>query len=153
MTLVSVAITALSTLLAEPGADFAGTAERLAAIVAARTVIAQQNPAQTAPPLGPDDPLVGGLSDMSRQAMGLSLQMEQTNGPEDMRCIYRGMARDALDQAERLSAAELRADRLAVYADIDYLLEHARQIGPLADQAELPPFTGVDPGCPRGPLR
>lgn len=150
--LVSAAISALSTLLAEPGADFANTAERLANIVAQRAAIAREYPAQTAPALVPEDPLADGLADLSRQAMALSLRMEQSGGPEDMRCIYRGMAQDALQLSERLSEADLRADRLATYADIEYLLTHVRQIGPLADQADIAPFTGVDPGCPRGPL-
>ncbi|WP_420431160.1 hypothetical protein [Hyphobacterium sp.] len=152
MTLVSVAFTTLSTLLADPGADFAASAETLAVIVNARATIARTYPAQAAPYLSANDTLATGLSSLSGQAMALSLRMEETNGPEDLRCIYRGMAQDALLHIDRLAKAELRADRLAVYADIGYLLQHAQEIGPLADQDEIAPFTGVPPDCPRGPL-
>lgn len=152
MTLVSVAFTTLSTLLADPGADFAASAETLASIVSERAAIARTYPAQAAPHLSADDALATGLISLAGQAMTLSLRMEEANGPEDLRCIYRGMAQDASHHLDRLSQAELRADRLAVYADIEYLLEHAQEIGPLADQDEIAPFTGVPPDCPRGPL-
>jgi hypothetical protein len=100
-----------------------------------------------------DDALYSGLNAFSAQAMRLSLAMERRNGPEDLRCIFRGMAQDALLHQQALNAAEIRADRIQVFTDLEYLLQHAAEIGPIADQEEIEPFTGVDPGCPRGPLR
>jgi hypothetical protein len=152
MTLVSAALAALSTLIAGPGAELASAAERLSEAVATQTAFARSAPAQAATPLTQDNALAIGLTDISRRAMTLSIAMEYAGGPEDLRCIYRGMAIDALHHLDRLSAPGLRADRLAIYADIEYLLDHARTIGPLADQDEIAPFTGVDPDCPRGPL-
>ncbi|MEE2525382.1 hypothetical protein V0U79_03315 [Hyphobacterium sp. HN65] len=152
MALVSAAFLLLSSLQANSGAAFAGLAGELAAIVDARTEQAIAFPAQTADRLDADDELMIGLTEFSGQAMGLSLQIEVSGGPEDLRCIYRGMAQDALLHRNALYDAEVRADRLSVYAELDYLLGHAREIGPIADQDDIEPFTGVDPGCPRGPL-
>ncbi len=135
-----------------PGADFAAHAAQLQTHVQERLDTARRLPAQTAPDLDDNDTIMSGLAQLSRQAMGLSLAMEQRDGPEDLRCIYRGMAQDALDQRRALTGAEIRADRITVYSDIQYLLRHANDMGAFADQAEIEPFTGVDPGCPRGPL-
>lgn len=149
---VSAAILLLSSLQANSGAAFAELATDLSAIVEARLEQASAFPAQTADQLDGGDALVEGLTEFSRQAMGLSLHMEMTSGPEDLRCIYWGMAQDALLHRADLFEAEIRADRLTIYNELEYLLDHARDIGPIADQEQIEPFTGVDPGCPRGPL-
>lgn len=153
MPLLSALLIALTSLQSNTGAEFAALATDLQTGVQARAATARAYPAQTAPEFTSGDPLHSGLSELSALAMQLSLSMERRNGPEDLRCIYRGMAQDALDQRQALSDAEIRADRLQIYADLAYLLEHAAEIGPMADRADIEPFTGVDPGCPRGPLR
>lgn len=152
MPLLSALLIALTSLQSNSGAEFAAHAAELQTWVQARAATARAHPAQTAPEFTSDDPLHGGLNELSALAMQLSLSMERRSGPEDLRCIYRGMAQDALDQRQALSDAEIRADRLQVYTDLAYLLEHAAEIGPMADEADIEPFTGVDPGCPSGPL-
>lgn len=152
MPLVSAAILLLSSLQAGEGAAFAAQADALASIVESRMEHATAFPAQSADTLDGSDELISGLTEFSRQAMTLSLQIDAADGPEDMRCIFRGMAQDALAHRDALFMAEIRADRLMVYGELEYLIDHARAIGPIADQEEIEPFTGVDPGCPRGPL-
>ncbi len=149
---LSALLIALTGLQSMPGAEFAALATELQTEVQSRAATAQAYPAQTAPEITPGDPLYNGLSELSARAMQLSLSMERRNGPEDLRCIYRGMAQDALDQRQALTGADIRAARIRIYADLSYLLDHAAEIGPVADQTDIEPFTGVDPGCPRGPL-
>ena len=153
MPLLSALLIILTSVQSTPGAQFAALATDLHNEVQARAATARAYPAQTAPDLPPDDLLFSGLSELSVRAMQLSLSMETRNGPEDLRCIYRGMAQDALNHRQALSDADIRAGRLQVFAELAYLLDHAVEIGPIADQADIAPFTGVDPGCPRGPLR
>jgi hypothetical protein len=150
--LLSALLIALTVTQAMPGAEFAAHATQLQTPVQDRLEIARRLPAQSAPVLAGNDIVMLGLSELSRKAMRLSLSMELRNGPEDLRCIYRGMAQDALDHRNALPAAELRADRIIIYTDILYLLDHAAEMGRFADIDEIEPFTGVDPGCPRGPL-
>ncbi|WP_394693989.1 hypothetical protein [Hyphobacterium sp.] len=153
MPLLSALLIALSSYQSAPGAEFAALAAELQSEARERLVVAQSYPAQLAPAVTADDALYSGLNAFSAQAMRLSLAMERRNGPEDLRCIFRGMAQDALLRQQALNAAEIRADRIQVFTDLEYLLQHAAEIGPIADQEEIDPFTGVDPGCPRGPLR
>jgi hypothetical protein len=153
MPLLSALLIALTSLQSTPGAEFATLAADLQTEVQARIADAQAHPAQSASQLAPGDTLYNGLGELSARAMQLSLSMERRNGPEDLRCIYRGMAQDALDQRQALSNAEIRSDRIHVYTNLAYLLDHAAEIGPIADQDDIAPFTGVDPGCPRGALR
>lgn len=153
MPLLSALLIALSSYQSAPGAEFAALASELQTEAQARLATAQSYPAQSAPEVSADDALYSGLNAFSTQAMRLSLEMERRNGPEDLRCIYRGMAQDALAHQQALAAAEIRADRIQVFIDLEYLLQHAAEIGPITDQDEIEPFTGVDPGCSRGPLR
>jgi len=150
--LLSALLIALTVTQAMPGAEFAAHATQLQTPVQERLETARRLPAQSAPVLAENDVVMLGLSELSRKAMRLSLSMETRGGPEDLRCIYRGMAQDALDHQLALAAAELRADRITIYSDIEYLLDHATEMGRFADMDEIAPFTGVDPGCPRGPL-
>lgn len=152
MSLLSALLIALTVSQAMPGAEFAAHAAQLQTPVQDQLNTARNMPAQSAPDLEDDDPVLLGLSELSRRAMRLSISMEARNGPEDLRCIYRGMAQDALVHQRALADAETRADRIVIYTDIRYLLDHATEMGRFADQAEIEPFTGVDPGCPRGPL-
>ncbi|GJL97434.1 MAG: hypothetical protein DHS20C06_12510 [Hyphobacterium sp.] len=153
MSLLSALLIALTATQAMPGAEFAALATQLQTPVQERLDTARTMPAQAAPDLAEHDPVMLGLSELSRKAMRLSLSMESRNGPEDLRCIYRGMAQDALIHHRALTEAEIRADRIVIYTDIQYLLGHAAEMGRFADQTDIEPFTGVDPGCPRGPLR
>jgi hypothetical protein len=153
MSLLTALLIAMSSYQSAPGAEFAARASELQSDVQERRVVAEAYPAQRAPDVAADDTLFSGLSAFSAQAMRLSLVMERRSGPEDLRCIYRGMAQDALTHRQALVNAEIRADRIQVFNDLEYLLQHATEIGPIADQSEIDPFTGVDPGCPRGPLR
>ncbi|WP_421792589.1 hypothetical protein [Hyphobacterium sp.] len=150
---VSAALLLLSSLQPFHGAALADQAERVNTLLAPRIADAQNQPASTAMQADADDPLLTGLGEFSRLAMRLSLQMEAEDGPEDLRCIYRGMAQDALNHRTTLETATFQAEQLTAYSDIRYLMDHARQIGPIADQPDIEPFTGVAPDCPRGPLR
>ncbi len=149
---LSALLIAIASLQATPGADFAARAAELQTRVEARLETAANFPAQRAPEFGPSNELYVGLAEFSAQAMRLSLDMEARQGPEDLRCIFRGMAQDALDHRRALATAEIAADNIGTYRDLLYLLGHAEGVGPIADQDEIEPFTGTDPGCPRGPL-
>jgi hypothetical protein len=149
---LSALLIALTVTQAMPGAEFAAHAAQLQTPVQNRLDTARTRPAEMAPELAYTDPVVLGLSELSRKAMRLSLSMEARSGPEDLRCIYRGMAQDALVHQRALIDSEFRADRIVIYTDIQYLLDHAAEMGRFADQIDIEPFTGVDPGCPRGPL-
>jgi len=153
MPLLSALLIALTSYQTGHGSEFAALASELQTEVEERLLVAQSYPAQSAPEITPEDRLHVGLGELSARAMILSLSMERRNGPEDLRCIYRGMAEDALDHRLGLSNAEVRADRIEAYVDLSYLLDHAAEIGPVSDQNEIDAFTGVDPSCPRGPLR
>ena len=153
MHLLSALLIVLTSYQSAPGSEFAALASELQIEVEERLLISQSYPAQTAPDIASDDILQIGLNELSAHALGLSLSIENRSGPEDLRCIYRGMAQDALEHRQELLIGEIRADRIRAYVDLSYLLDHATEVGPLSDQAEIAPFTGVEPGCPRGPLR
>lgn len=79
-----------------------------------------------APPAG--DPLLADLNDFALQSLALSREIEARGGPQDLRCIFRGMGRDVAARIEALEAAPDRAAQSRAYREIEYLARQARDI-------------------------
>lgn len=84
-----------------------------------------------APPAG--DPLLADLNDLAVQLLTMSRAIETRGGPEDLRCIFRGMGRDVAVQINALEAAPDRAAQSRVYRAIETL---ARQAGEIAEDPD-----------------
>lgn len=136
----------------EAGERFAATALELQIEAERQRQVALAAPASSRSSSPEETAFLSQLSSFADQAMALSVAIDERQGPEDLRCIFRGMAIDALEQHEFLGRAELNAGTVRILERLEYLFEHAAQIGPIADQADIEPFTGVAPDCPRGPL-
>lgn len=78
------------------------------------------------PPVG--DPLLADLNDFALQALALSRAIEERGGPQDLRCIFRGMGRDVAARIEALETAADRAAQARAYRDIEYLTRQAQEI-------------------------
>ncbi len=99
-----------------------------------------------APPAG--DPFLADLQDFALEALALSRAIEERGGPQDLRCIFRGMGRDVADRIEALETAPDRAAQSRAYRAIERLARQA------ADIAEDPQASGVDTTyhtCPAEP--
>ncbi|MGJ3230209.1 MAG: hypothetical protein ACFE0P_00250 [Oceanicaulis sp.] len=112
--------------------------QQLAAGIAAeaqsRAQAFQTNPAAPAEAPPPGDPLLSRLTEFALAAHTLSLEIEETGGPADLRCIFRGMSGDVEDRIADLDSAETRADMSRAYAEIARL---ARQAAQLAAEPDL----------------
>jgi hypothetical protein len=89
-----------------------------------------------APP--PGDPLLADLNDFALHALSLSREIEARGGPQDLRCIFRGMGRDVAVRIEALETAPDRAAQSRAYREIEYLARQAEDI------AADPEARGVD---------
>ncbi len=94
----------------------------------ARADALQRNPAAPAVPLALDDPLLTELDEFALAALTLSRAIEAADGPEDLKCIFRGMSEDAGARVADLEAAETRADQSRAYAEIARLTRQAEHL-------------------------
>jgi hypothetical protein len=123
-------------------ADSAQDIEHLAAAIAQEAAVRAHALARApaapafAPPAG--DPLLADLNDFALRSLALSREIEARGGPQDLRCIFRGMGHDVAARIEALVAAPDRAAQSRAYREIEYLARQARDI------AADPEARGVD---------
>jgi len=123
---------------ADEAADIARLSETIAQEAAVRAHALSRAPAAPAfaPPAG--DPLMVNLNDFAVAALTLSRSIEARGGPQDLRCIFRGIGQDVSERIEALETAPDRAAQSRVYRAIEQL---ARQAGRIVDD---PDARGVD---------
>ena len=151
-TLAIVLFTAFTTpAFAGPGTDLGHDAAVLRDEAQARADALAASPAAPAPEFDSADAFVTGVDEFAAAAAILSRDIEQAGGPQDLRCIFRGMSADASARLDHFSEAQTRADLARVYLEYVYLFGQAAEIAPEAD-AELPRVE-PDPGftCPASP--
>ncbi|MCR9130279.1 MAG: hypothetical protein NXI12_12220 [Alphaproteobacteria bacterium] len=113
-------------------ADDAQDIERLAAAIAQEAAVRAHALARApaapafAPPAG--DALLADLNEFALHALALSRDIEERGGPQDLRCIFRGMGRDVAARIEALETAPDRAAQSRAYREIEYLARQARDI-------------------------
>ncbi len=123
-------------------ADDAQDIERLAAAIAQEAAVRAHALARApaapafAPPAG--DALLADLNEFALHALALSRDIEARGGPQDLRCIFRGIGRDVAARIEALETAPDRAAQSRAYREIEYLARQARDI------AADPEAHGVD---------
>jgi hypothetical protein len=105
---------------------------RLAGGIAAeaerRAEALRHNPAAPGVPFEIGDPLLTQLDEFALAALTLSRAIEAEGGPEDLKCIFRGMSRDAPARIAEVEAAATRADQSRAYAEIARLTRQAERI-------------------------
>lgn len=124
--------------------------ERLAASIAQEAAVrahalanAPAAPAVAAPA---GDPLLADLQDFALASLALSNDIEASGGPQDLRCIFRGMGRDVAERIEALDAAADRAGQSRAYREIERLARQAARIAsdPEAQVESATPDCGVE---------
>jgi len=88
----------------------------------------RHNPAAPAIAFEIGDPLLTELDEFALAALTLSRAIEADGGPEDLKCIFLGMSRDAPARIAEVEAAETRADQSRAYAEIARLTRQAERI-------------------------
>lgn len=105
---------------------------RLAAGIASeaerRAEALRHNPAAPAVPFEAGDPLLTELDEFALAALTLSRAIEAEGGPEDLKCIFLGISRDAPARIAEVEAADTRADQSRAYAEIARLTRQAERI-------------------------
>ena len=128
----AIAALLLAATLAAPGLADACRVQQLAGLIAAeahaRAEAYRSAPAAPAEAPPPGDRLLTQLTDFALAARALSREIEETGGPQDLRCIFRGMSGDVEDRVATLDAAETRADMSRAYSEIARLAEQAERI-------------------------
>jgi hypothetical protein len=140
--LIAIFLIAAASFSASAHADNAQEIERLAGVIAAEAAtrahaLARAPAAPAFAPL-PGDPLLADLNDFALQALALSRAIEARGGPQDLRCIFRGVGRDVADRIETLETAPDRAAQSRAYREIERLARQAQDI------ASDPDASGVD---------
>jgi len=113
-------------------AEDAQEVERLAASIAQEAAVRAHALARApaapavAPPAG--DALLAELNTFAAAAITLSRDIEAQGGPQDLRCIFRGMGRDVAARVEALETAPDRAAQSRAYRAIERLARQAEQI-------------------------
>lgn len=137
-----IAFLALCMISSAARADGADQVERLAGAIAQEAAVRAHALARApaapafAPP--PGDPLLADLQDFALQSLALSREIEARGGPQDLRCIFRGMGRDVAERIEALETAPDRAAQSRAYREIERLARQAETI------ASDPDAGGVD---------
>lgn len=149
-TLLSLIATLVITapVFAGPGHDLAASAELLRVEAQARADTFASMPGATLDPIASDDAFLIEVADFAIASARLSLDVENAGGPQDLRCIFRGMAGDAEARMVDLETEQSGADLARVYREYVRLFTQASQIGPLADDPDVEEFHGVLPICP-----
>ncbi len=122
----------LACALTAPGLADAARVEALSARIAPeaerRADLYKSAPAAPADAPAPGDPLLTDLTDFALAARALSLEIEARGGPQDLRCIFRGISGDVTDRITALDAAQTRADLSRAYTEIARLAGQAQRI-------------------------
>ena len=126
---------------AQDAAELAGLAEALKAEAAARADALKSAPAAPAPSPDPGDGFVTDVERFALGAMRLSRAIKAQGGPADLKCIFRGMSRDASARLETLDEAETRADLSRAYTAYAALFEDAAIIAADPDAGAAAPAT------------
>lgn len=103
-------------------------ASRLLKQVDGAKAAASVRPGLKPQPLGPD--LVGGLQSFGMSASRLSIEIDKTGGPVDLRCIFRGMAEETDNQLKAAAAAETGAQQAVALDRLAHMLKDAVEIAP-----------------------
>lgn len=148
--LAAVAVSAPA--LAGPGSELAETAGRLRAEAESRAETFTAMPGASIAPISQDDPFLTDVTDFAAASALLSHRIEASGGPQDLRCIFRGMAGDAQERIADLETRHNGADLARIYRDYVYLFAQAEEIAPLADDPDIEEADGVPPNCPVEPL-
>ena len=134
--------------MAGPGQDLAETAERLRVEAQDRAETYTGMPGATLEPIASDDMFLIDVADFAAASARLSLDIENDGGPQDLRCIFRGMAGDAQARLNDLESQQSGADLARVYRAYVRLFTQASEIAPLADDPQVEEARGVPPTCP-----
>ena len=118
-----------------------GLAEALRDEASVRADALKAAPAAPAPPLAPGDAFVADVERFALEAMRLSRAIEAAGGAADLKCIFRGMSRDASARLETLGAAETRAALSRAYLAYAALFEDAAIIAADPDAGVAAPAT------------
>ncbi|MDZ4761891.1 MAG: hypothetical protein SGJ21_12550 [Alphaproteobacteria bacterium] len=123
-------------------------AGRLIGEVAQAQKLASARPALAPAPLGAS--LVVDLQRFGLLASRLSLDIDASGGPADLRCIFRGMAEETDSQLKSIRSAKTGAVQAAALARLAHMLEDAAEIAPLAQKqiAAHPPGQAAPQTCP-----
>jgi hypothetical protein len=89
---------------------------------------ASARPALKPNPLAPA--LVGDLQRFGMSASRLSIEIDKTGGPVDLRCIFRGMAEETDNQLKAVSAASTGSEQAAALDRLSHMLKDAVEIAP-----------------------
>jgi hypothetical protein len=129
----------LACALTAPGLADAARVEALATRIAPeaerRADVYKSAPAAPADAPSPGDALLADLTDFALAARALSQEIEASGGPQDLRCIFRGMSGDVTDRITALDAAQTRADLSRAYTEIARLAGQAQRIASDPDLA------------------
>ena len=85
-------------------------------------------PSAPAEPLDPNDPFVLEVQDFTLKALQLSRTIRAQGGPDDLACIYKGMADDARSRLDAFRDAQTQADYARLYQAYADLFEVAFEI-------------------------
>lgn len=146
-TLVIIAST-LSAQAATPdlSADLIALSQRLQAEAQSRAQAMSRSPSAPVEALAPQDELLVGLSEFALVTHRLSRAIDESGGPTDLRCIFRGMSDDAEHRAALLSEPATRADHARIYLEIARLTGQAAEIAATPDAQAA----GLGVSCPAG---
>tara|TARA_R110002096_G_scaffold33966_2_gene97434 strand:- start:433 stop:903 length:471 start_codon:yes stop_codon:yes gene_type:complete len=133
---------------AGPGQDLAEMAAPLRAEAAQRAESYTAMPGATIAPVDTDDAFLVDVTEFAAASARLSFDIEHGGGPQDLRCIFRGMAGDAQSRLPRLEQEMTGADAARVYRAYERLFAQAEEIAPLADDPDIEEADGVPPSCP-----
>ena len=118
--------------LAAPAAAGPDRVIRLAAPIAEeaerRAGALRHNPAAPGVAFTQDDPLLTELDEFALAALTLSRAIDADGGPDDLKCIFRGMGRDVPARIAEVAAGQTRADQSRAYAKIARLARQAERI-------------------------
>jgi len=143
-----VALVVTAPAFAGPGHDLAASADLLRVEAEARAETFVNMPGATLDPIASDDAFLVEVAAFAIASARLSLDIENGGGPQDLRCIFRGMAGDAEARMAGLETEQSGADLARVYREYVRLFTQASEIGPLADDPDVEEAQGVPPTCP-----
>ena len=127
-------------------ADLVALAQRLHGEAQVRAQDMARSPAAPVDALPPQDSFLTDLSEFALDTHRLSRAVDESGGPMDLRCIFRGMSEDAEHRAALLSEPATRADHARVYLEIARLTGQAAEIAATPDAQAA----GLSVSCPAG---
>jgi len=128
-------------------ADLVALSQRLHIQAQARAQDMAHSPAAPVAALPPEDGFLTDLNEFALEAYRLSRAVEDSGGPTDLRCIFRGMSEDAEHRAMLLSEPASRADHARAYLEIARLTGQAAEIAATPDAQAA----ALSSSCPAQP--